>query len=589
MTGWRTCLGLLLTTTWVALAAAQSLEGVLMPGPVIEGHAKLEQECSNCHVKFSKLGQDRLCLDCHKPVARDVQTKRGYHGRIKIVNCRGCHTDHKGRKANISPLDEKTFDHAKTDFALVDAHRRVECKSCHLPGTTFRAAKSDCNACHAKDDKHKGKLGPLCATCHTQTRWKDLFFDHDKTRFPLTLKHVEVPCAKCHANDVFKNTPLTCIGCHRQDDKHKGHLGEKCETCHNAGDWKDVAAFDHDRDTKYPLRGKHRITKCESCHIGATPLKPPLTCIGCHRADDKHQGTLGTGCGDCHVERNWKEAKFDHDKSSFPLRGKHRDVECKDCHKNPESYKGTPGECIACHKKDDTHKTRYGDKCGTCHTAVLWKAKEVTFRHDRDTKYPLRGKHATVKCDDCHTGNLYLDKLGSDCIGCHKKDDKHQGQLGTTCQDCHTEATWKLERFDHTKTRFPLTGRHARIKCEDCHKTLEYHNAPRDCYGCHEKDDKHKRTLGKKCETCHNARTWKVWEFDHRKTHFPLDGAHAKLACGDCHVQPGDVTAPLGTSCIDCHRKDDKHEGAFGPVCERCHVARSWREVAPLKRRAAAP
>jgi len=580
MTGWRAYLGLLLLATWSAVAGAQSLEGVLMPGPVIRGHAKLEQDCASCHVKFDKSAQDRLCLDCHKPVARDVRERRGYHGRIRIETCRSCHTDHKGRGASIALVDEKAFDHGLTDFALAGAHRTVACRSCHQAGAAFRAAPLDCNGCHAKDDKHRGALGPLCADCHTQTRWKEARFDHAKTRFPLTLKHATAACVDCHANNAFKNAPLTCVGCHRKDDRHKGHLGEKCESCHNAGNWRDVTAFDHDRDTRYPLRGKHRGAKCESCHTGASLRdKAPTTCMGCHRADDKHNGTLGTQCADCHVERGWREAKFDHDTSTFALRGKHRDVECKDCHKDPRSYKGTPGECLACHKKDDKHETRYGERCAACHTAVSWRAKDVFFRHERDTKYPLAGKHAAVKCDSCHTGNLYRDKLGSDCIACHRKDDKHLGQLGASCRDCHSDASWKVERFDHAKTRFALTGRHARIDCQACHKTLEFRSAPRDCYGCHQADDKHKRTLGRNCASCHSTRAWRAWDFDHRKSRFALDGAHTKIACAACHREPAEEPLRLSTACIDCHRKDDKHDKAYGSVCERCHVTRSFREL----------
>jgi hypothetical protein len=584
MTRWRICLGLLLSAAWVDLAGAQSLEGVLMPGPVIRGHAKLEGDCANCHVKFDKAAQDRLCLDCHKPVARDVQDRRGYHGRIRIDTCRSCHTDHKGRDASIAPVDEKGFDHARTDFALAGAHGKVACKSCHLAGVKFSGAPSDCNGCHRKDDKHRGALGTLCADCHAQTLWKDVRFDHGTTRFPLTLKHASVACANCHANNAFKNTPQTCVGCHRKDDRHKGHMGEKCDTCHNAGEWRDVAAFNHDRDTRFSLKGTHRGAKCESCHVGASLRdKPASTCIGCHRADDKHNGTLGAQCADCHVERNWREAKFDHDTSTFALRGKHHDVACKDCHKDPKSFKGTPGECIACHRKDDKHETRYGDRCERCHTAVSWKAKDIVFRHDRDTTYPLAAKHAAVRCESCHTGNLYRDKLTADCIACHKKDDKHLGQVGATCRDCHSEAGWKVERFDHNRTRFALTGRHARIDCQACHKSLEFRNAARDCYGCHQADDKHRRTLGRNCATCHSTRDWRAWDFDHnRKTRFVLDGAHARTACAACHRAPAEEPLHLGAACIDCHRHDDKHDGAYGSACERCHVTRSFRELRTL-------
>ncbi len=579
---WRWRLALGLTAAWLAgLAGAQALEGVLMPGKVIAGHAKLEQECAKCHVRFDKAAQDRLCLDCHKETAADVRAKQGYHGRLKIESCRSCHTDHKGRDVSIAAFDPKIFEHAKTDFALLGAHPRVECKACHLVGKKYREAPGGCNDCHRKDDKHKGALGALCADCHTQTTWKDFRFDHTKTHFALTGKHVQTTCKDCHANNVFKGVPTTCVGCHRKDDKqHHGKLGEKCEACHNAASWKDVAAFRHDRDTKFVLRGKHVSPKCEACHTAAPALaKTPTTCIGCHVKDDKHKATLGTGCADCHTERNWMEAKYDHDLSVFKLRGKHKDVECRDCHRDPTSFKGTPQICIACHRKDDTHKDRYGEKCATCHTDRSWK--DVVFRHDRDTKYPLTGKHAATKCDSCHTGHVYRDKLGTDCYGCHRKDDTHKQQLGRQCDTCHETADWKKTlRFDHNRSKFALLGRHARVQCKECHLTPAYKDAKTECVACHAKDDKHKRSLGLDCAACHNARDWKLWDFDHRRTRFALDGAHLRTACVTCHKAPGDRIPALPSECIACHKNEDVHDGEFGPQCQRCHTARSWRDVA---------
>lgn len=574
-------------------ARAQSLEGVLMPGKVVAGHAKYEQDCAKCHVKFDKAAQDGLCKDCHKEVAQDVRAKSGHHGRIRIESCRGCHTDHKGRDVNIAAFDAKTFGHVKTDFALAGAHAKAECKACHAAGKKYREAPAGCHDCHRKDDRHRGTLGAACGDCHNETKWKETpRFDHAKTRFALAGKHVDTACEECHAIDAYRKAPLTCIGCHRKDDakQHKGRLGEKCEACHTAKDWKDVAAFQHDRDTKYALRGKHRTAKCESCHAAAAPIVPKLgtTCISCHRADDKHNGTLGTACADCHTEKIWTEAKYDHDQSQFRLRAKHKDVECKECHRDAKSFKGAPLTCVGCHRKDDDrkgHKGRYGAKCETCHTATSWK--DVTFRHDVDTKYRLLGRHATTKCDSCHTGHVYDDKLRFDCWSCHRKDDKHKEQLGRECDSCHDAADWKKTvRFDHDKSRFPLLGRHAKVECKECHATPAYKDAKRECVACHAKDDKHKRTLGVECAECHNARDWKIWDFDHnRKTKYALDGAHAKAACTSCHrspAPPGKPIPALPTACVACHRADDLHNGEFGPQCERCHRTGNWRDLRPF-------
>jgi hypothetical protein len=590
---WRLLIGFL--AAWLAAAAgAQSLEDVLMPGKVIAGHAKYEQECANCHVKFNKAAQDGLCLDCHKEVARDVRTKQGYHGRHKPDTCRSCHTDHKGRDVNIVRFDEKAFDHAKSDFALAGAHPRVACRSCHAAGKKYREAPGGCDGCHRKDDKHKGALGPKCADCHSESNWKDARFDHGKTRFALIFKHTDVACKDCHANNVYKDTATTCVGCHRKDDKqHRGRLGDKCEACHTAKDWRDVAAFQHDRDTKYALRGKHRSAKCESCHTAAPPREKLSTiCIGCHKADDKHNATLGTGCADCHTERSWREAKYDHELSVFKLRGKHRDVECKDCHRDPKSYKGIAQTCIGCHRKDDAHKDRYGDKCANCHTEKSWR--DIVFRHDRDTKYALMGQHAQTKCDSCHSGHVYRDKLATDCHACHKKDDKHRGQLGRQCEQCHDAVDWKSTvRFDHNKSRFPLLGRHARVECKSCHATPAYKDAKRECVACHEKEDTHKRTLGTDCAACHNARDWKIWDYDHdRRTKFAIDGAHVRVTCVSCHKSAAGADGKvlrLDLACVACHRTDDIHVGDYGSACERCHTSRSWREIKPFGAKGAAP
>jgi hypothetical protein len=582
-----------------APASAALLEGVLEPGDVIKAHADAEKNCENCHSHFSKKQQDDLCVQCHthEDIGRDLAEKKGYHGRMKRQPCAACHADHKGRNANIMPLNEKTFDHDVTNFKLEDKHKEVKCEKCHLPKKKHREAPDDCYGCHKKDDKHKGAVGTKCEQCHNAKSWKekDVVFDHDKTKFPLKGAHAEakVLCEDCHPKDHYKNTPIACYSCHKEDDDKKGHrgrFGPKCEPCHTDKDWKTLK-FDHDRDTKYPLRGKHKTTKCQDCHTGNDVYKDKLkdACITCHQKDDKHRGVEGDKCEKCHNERDWKETPdFDHNKTRFPLKGKHADpkVKCEDCHKT-KIYTDTPLDCYSCHKKDDDekgHLGRFGPKCDSCHVEKDWKTISK-FDHDRDTKYPLRGKHKDTKCQDCHTGlDVYKDKLKDACLTCHQKDDKHRGVEGDKCEQCHTEIDWKTtkDKFDHGLTRFPLLGKHAdakKIKCEDCHKSQAYAAAPLDCWSCHEKDDKHKRRLGKVCEPCHNAVDWKRWDFDHdTRTHFKIDGAHKKLNCYDCHSKPVD-SAKLPMACVACHEKDDVHAGSFSKQCERCHVTKNWKTI----------
>ncbi len=566
-----------------ASATAQSLESVVMPGEVIQGHAKYEADCKNCHVRFDKAAQTRLCLDCHKEVAADVRGKAGYHGRSKEAagkECRACHTEHKGREARIAAFESAKFDHGATDYPLREAHAapKVECRGCHEPGKKFRAAPSECRACHEKDDTHKGSLGPKCHDCHTERNWKEAKFDHAKTRFPLEGKHVPAKCNACHKDKDYKATPRECNECHRKDDHHKGRYGPKCETCHDAANWGN--RFRHDTQTKYPLLGKHASVKCDSCHKGFLYRdKAPLACVGCHRADDVHKGSQGDKCERCHGERSWKTSSFDHDKTRFALRNKHKEARCEACHK-PGAELKLPRECLSCHRKDDTHKGQYGEKCESCHNDRKWT--EITFDHDRDTKYPLKGRHARAKCNACHTGHLFQAKLKSDCASCHRKDDKHEGQEGERCERCHGEASWKVASYDHSKSRFLLAGAHYRTECKACHKSLRFRDAARTCDGCHAKDDAHKKTLGTKCEECHNARSWKAWDFDHdRRSAFKLDGRHRAVRCTACHVKPMEAKVTAPTACFGCHAADDTHTGGFGALCERCHTAEHWKKIRP--------
>ena len=562
-------------------AYADSISDILSPGDLVKGHSKIESECTKCHKRFDKAAQTGLCKDCHKDVAKDINEKHGYHGRIKEQKeCKECHPEHKGRDARIAEFDTKKFDHTQTDFLLKDKHldEKVKCKDCHLSGKKYRDAPIICNGCHKKDDKHKGGLGTDCAKCHVEKDWKTTKFDHDKTDYKLLGKHVDVKCLSCHIGNKYKDTPKQCDSCHKKDDKHKGNFGPKCETCHIEKGWKEVL-FDHDKKTKYPLLWKHREAKCASCHKGDLYKdKLKMTCDSCHTKDDKHKGAFGPKCESCHLEKGWKEILFDHDKKTkYPLLWKHREAKCASCHKGDLYKDKLKMTCDSCHTKDDKHKGAFGPKCETCHVEKGWK--EILFDHDKKTKYPLLWKHREAKCVSCHKGDLYKVKLSSDCYSCHEKDDKHKGQEGKKCESCHNEQSWNKAKFDHSQSRFPLTGKHYAVECKKCHVAPTFKDTKADCWSCHEKQDVHKRRLGTGCETCHNTRDWKVWDFDHDKTKFKLEGKHSDVKCYDCHQKPVDKKIDLASTCASCHDKDDEHNGDFGRVCERCHVVTSWKTI----------
>lgn len=424
-------------------ALAQNVfEKLIMPGDLIAGHAKLEEDCGNCHQPFSKTTQDQLCLDCHDKVAADIQSKSGFHGRrneVSADDCNHCHTDHIGRDGDIVRFDPEAFNHAFSDFQLKGAHKTALCEGCHPAGKKYRTAAHKCLDCHKADEPHKGRLGTACEDCHNEVAWADTPpFDHSKTKFPLVGKHRKVACKTCHVGEYYKGIPTACIDCHRAQDVHAGRFGVKCDSCHSSKDWETVA-FDHAKDTKFALVGKHQRVGCYDCHKSGNAYEEELSkaCFSCHRKDDAHKGKLGKSCSKCHDPSGWRtNVQFNHDITRFPLIGLHASTPCGECHLTA-SFSDAATECIACHSIDDYHDGRLGKVCDTCHNPNSWQL--WTFDHNTQTDYPLTGAHDGLDCHACHTEtNVSKISLTDECYDCHRADDVHRRRFGKACGRCHS-------------------------------------------------------------------------------------------------------------------------------------------------------
>jgi hypothetical protein len=98
---------------------------------------------------------------------------------------------------------------------------------------------------------------------------------------------------------------------------------------------------------------------------------------------------------------------------------------------------------------------------------------------------------------------------------------------------------------------------------------------------------------GDDCGSCHPDHRGRDWplirmqesDFDHSKTGFPLEGAHADTRCIGCHKTPNVYTG-LSQECSSCH--EEPHGGKNSerdliPHCEKCHGVKDW-EVAEIAR-----
>jgi hypothetical protein len=162
---------------------------------------------------------------------------------------------------------------------------------------------------------------------------------------------------------------------------------------------------------------------------------------------------------------------------------------------------------------------------------------------------------------------------------------------GVDCSDCHTATGWKPLRspmaFDHGKTGFPLTGRHAGVPCERCHEGLRFDQpgaGTSTCASCHA--DVHQGQIAGECSRCHTTSSFHEVPTValHARVGFPLTGAHLQVPCESCHHNDqGGAFAPLSQDCISCHREQylattsPDHAGAGFPTdCSQCHASLTW-------------
>lgn len=407
-----------------------------------------EAKCDDCHKRPRAEGQPGIyylglpheqCADCH----RDQHT-----GQFTAK----CETCHRSPASWTGP--EMTFRHATgSNFALEGKHASVDCRKCHQPATPaghlgtakFKGLARECAGCH--EDPHRQQFATRCADCHSPAGWSgpNLAFNHNTdSKFPLTGQHAQVTCAKCHpparAGDPlgraqFRGLKTACADCHQ--DPHRGQFARDCTKCHATPDtWKVSAPlFEHNRDTKFVLQGKHAAVQCLQCHQ-PRPTGGPLasakftglatSCETCHSV--QHPAPYGPACTACHTADAWppKQPIFDHRTNfGFELVGRHLLAKCSACH-NPaivgvrDHSRRTPFACATCHQKDDPHQGSLGESCAKCHSSIGWKGEDLLFDHNSMARFALDRDHVNVACVKCHENGRWK-PVDPACANCHTK------------------------------------------------------------------------------------------------------------------------------------------------------------------------
>ena len=312
-----------------------------------------------------------------------------------------------------------------------------------------------------------------------------------------------------------------------------------------------------------------------------------------------HGPNIGA-CAGCHGPEGWKPARisreFVHAPRTFPLDGAHARTACTSCHTVLDFSKAKPA-CAQCHR--DVHTGEFGVECARCHTTRAFGDQTNLKRMHELTRFPLRGAHAALACAECHApaqpGQSQYVGRPTTCIGCHAatvravKDPDHQAAGFTQdCSQCHTANSWRGARFDHSTTRFALTGGHAAVSCDRCHGDGVYRGKPTACAACHQADFAATRTpphaasgFPTDCTMCHTVKAWSGATFNHDLTAFALTGAHRTAPCGRCHTNG--VYRGLNSACVSCHQANyaattrPPHAASGIPTaCATCHGTSAW-------------
>ncbi len=355
---------------------------------------------------------------------------------------------------------------------------------------------------------------------------------------------------------------------------------------------------------------------CESCHLDKVPTREKHDLRPCpvFHAPKTKSGAVkvpaGGGPGVIILDKLtdvYGPARFTH-KDHYEMAMMSQDS-CWTCHHNSSADKPFPA-CGKCHKKKQSredlnkpnlkaayhqqclecHKSwSHGTECSACHakkgagTVTMKKGlpnnykspalpgkkvyettkynnSKVTFFHSNHVdmfKLECRQCHNDQKCVDCHDMKKPANKpaLKADhksCFPCHGKD---------SCETCHRQK--ESSGFSHAG--FPLTGKHAGLKCNKCHPAGKAY-----------------AKLDKSCRSCHTDSSMR--KFNHGvEAGFTLKAYHKNLACSKCHPSKKAITR-VSSDCSTCHKKkwgaNFKHSVTgvkLGEIhstadCKDCHV-----------------
>ncbi len=297
------------------VSAAQQLDS---PWGEFKSHADFETQCARCHSPWQGADPER-CLTCHLDLQEQIARQNKIHGQLQEPKtCLQCHSEHRGRDADISAAGRSDYPHHQVGFSLASHRRpagneRLLCADCHQDGN-YQFDSERCAACHSDREadfvaRHASQYGQECLACHDGSGAM-ANLDHDLL-FPLAGGHENLPCQDCHVDKAFRDQASDCANCHEEPPLHRGQFGTHCAACHSAAAWAPAQLQEH----AFPLdHGTGEEGLCQLCH--PQDLRN-YSCAGCHEhaaqeVERQHEGIDRDEpgrCSDCHPKGHIEVSK----------------------------------------------------------------------------------------------------------------------------------------------------------------------------------------------------------------------------------------------------------------------------------------